>query len=165
MRARLACDGRGCPISNAVRNHFRPPRSSGFGLRFRRRRRNAGECRRRSLLDDRRHADRTGPRNPQMSRAGDCRSVAGRHPSTCDHGRSCGSRVDGRPLAASRAAPTVQTSRDRSIATPALQRGVATVSAQTYQLGAERLAAFPGALLVLALVLTFLGVIDQASFA
>lgn len=45
------------------------------------------------------------------------------------------------------------------------QKGVATVSAQTYQLGAERLGAFPAFLLVLALVLTFLGVMAHASFA
>ncbi len=39
------------------------------------------------------------------------------------------------------------------------------MSAQTYQLGAERLAASPGSLFVLALVLTFLGVMAHASFA
>ena len=39
------------------------------------------------------------------------------------------------------------------------------MSAQTYQLGAERLGAFPAFLLILALVLTFLGVLAHASFA
>jgi hypothetical protein len=39
------------------------------------------------------------------------------------------------------------------------------VSAQTYQLGAERLGAFPAFLLFLALVLAFLGIAAHASFA
>jgi hypothetical protein len=38
------------------------------------------------------------------------------------------------------------------------------VSAQTYQLGAERLGAFPAFLLFLVLVLSLLGILAHASF-
>ena len=39
------------------------------------------------------------------------------------------------------------------------------MTAQTYQLGADRLGAFPAFLLVLVLILSLLGVVAHASFA
>ena len=39
------------------------------------------------------------------------------------------------------------------------------MTAQTYQLGSERLGAFPAFLLVLVLILSLLGIVAHASFA